>query len=234
MRIVILSAFYEPFMSGAEQLVKELSERIGETEEVVVLTARLQRSAVSREDRSNFILERLGVGHPWIDKFLFPLLAAWRVRHWQPDLVHAVMESYAGVALVGVKYFYPRARRLLTLQSGDLDDRRKQKQWHIRWAWRMIHQTPHHLTAISNFLADRAIKLGVPADHVSIIPNGVDLTSIPRPFRSNPNQIICVARLSWEKGLSDLLRAWKLVVAANPLVQLKIVGDGRNAQISRR
>src|SRR4030042_4580991 len=177
--VVILSVFYEPFMSGAEQMAKEIVERLGEKYEMVLIVARLDRKLAKAEQRNNFKLMRIGIGHKKIDKFLYPLLAALAVRKVRPHIAHAIMESYAGGTLVIIKYLCPRIIRILTLQRGDLDDPSKQNKFLIRIFWRPIHNSPDRITAISNFLADRAKQLGVAEDKILITPNGVDLSKIP-------------------------------------------------------
>lgn len=226
MKIAILSTFYEPYMSGAEQLVKHLLEKLDRSHELFLITARFNRELPQVEKRDGFVIYRVGLGHKTLDKFLYPLLAAWQVRRLKPQVVHAVMESYAGGALVLVKFFYSSSKRLLTLQSGDLDVSQKQKQFWLRIFWRAIHHAPHQITAISHFLAERARKLGVLESKIVVIPNGVDLAEIPAGIGQVPNRVVCVARLSWEKGLDDLINAWGKVVVDVPAAQLQIVGEG--------
>src|SRR3989339_949815 len=160
-KLVILSVNYEPYMSGAEQMVREILERLGEKYATTLLTARFDKKLPFYEKRAGFEIFRLGVGHKIVDKFLYPVLAAIKTRDLRPDIAHAVMESYAGGALVIIKYLYPKAKRILTLQSGDLDDNRKQKNHLIKLTWKIIHRSPHIITAISSFLARRAERLGV-------------------------------------------------------------------------
>lgn len=226
MKVVILSAFYEPYMSGAEQMVKQLLEKLDSSFKLVLVTARFDRKLPKTERHQNFLIYRVGLGHKKLDKFLFPFLAAWKVRQLKPHLVHAVMESYAGGALFLVKYFYPPARRLLTLQSGDLDAEHKQKQFWLRLFWKAIHFSPHKITAISNYLAERAHNLGVSTEKILVIPNGVDLSEIPRNISKIAYRVVCVARLSWEKGLDDLINAWGKVILEFPQAELFMVGEG--------
>ncbi|MCX6796384.1 MAG: hypothetical protein NTW06_02700 [Candidatus Falkowbacteria bacterium] len=134
-KLVILSAFYEPFMSGAEQMVKEILERLGDRYETTLITGKYDKSLLNFEKRNTFDLFRVGIGHKQIDKLLYPILAAWEVKKIKPDIAHAIMESYAGGALVLVKYFYPQAKRILTLQSGNLDHPNEHKRFLIRSFW---------------------------------------------------------------------------------------------------
>lgn len=225
-KLILLSAFYEPYMSGAEQMVKEILERLGGGYETVLITGRFDRGLSEREERPTFKLIRVGIGHKQIDKLLYPLLAALKARKLKPDIVHAVMESYAGGALVLVKYFYPRAKRILTLQSGDLDSEIKQSRRLLKLFWRPIHRSPHVVTAISSFLARRAEELGVSRDKIFITPNGVDLSRIPAGTEKIRERVICVARLSWEKGLDYLIKAWPEVLKTAPGAKLVLVGEG--------
>lgn len=223
--IVVLTAFYETLNGGAEQMAQEIAERLGSTYEITVITGRFRRSALKREERPAFTLYRVGLGLKYIDKLLYPWLAALKVQRLKPDIAHAVMESYAGVALVFIKRLYPRAKRILTLQSGDLDDARKQKKLGIKLFWRPIHLVPDKITAISGFLARRAERLGVKRENIRIIPNGVDLTKIPEQAEKIPNRVICVARFSWEKGIEYLIEAWPRVLKKVPTARLVFVGS---------
>ena len=225
-KLVIFSAFYEPYMSGAEQMVKEILEKLGGRFNTTLVTGRFDRGLPKTETRPTFKLIRVGVGHKQLDKLLYPILAAWQARRLRPQIVHAIMESYAGGALVFVKYFYPKAKRILTLQSGDLDDQLKQNKFLVRIFFRLIHRSPDRVTAISSFLADRARRLGVPEEKISITPNGVDFSKIPADTERKNKSVICVARLSWEKGLDYLIKAWPEILKAVPEAKLVLVGEG--------
>ncbi|MDD5749188.1 MAG: glycosyltransferase family 4 protein [Patescibacteria group bacterium] len=225
-KIVVLSAFYDPFISGAEQMVKELVERLGDVYEISLVTARLDKNLPKEEERKNFKIIRVGIGHKQIDKALFPLLANRPIIKIKPKIIHAIMESYAGIALVFSKYFYKKAKRILTLQSGDLDDPKKQKKFLIRFFWKSIHKSPDRITAISSFLADRARRLGVADEKIQLIPNGVDFSKVPQGIIQEKNKVVCLARLSWEKGLDYLVKAWPGVISQVPEAKLVLVGEG--------
>ena len=190
------------------------------------MTARLDRGLARVEERANFRLVRVGFGWKNFDKILYPFLAVWQVRKIKPEIAHAIMESYAGGALVLVKYFSPRVKLILTLQSGDLDDARKQKKFIVKFFWRLIHTSPDFVTAISSFLVERAVRLGVPREKIEITPNGIDFNEVPEKISKEKNRVICVARLSWEKGLNYLLDAWPKVLAEFSDAKLVFVGEG--------
>jgi len=226
-KIAILSAFYEPsVVGGAEKVVKEILVNLGDRHRMILLTARIDATLPVAENKGNYQIKRLGIGHPTIDKFLFPFLAAWETKKIKPQIAHAIMESYAGIALLLLKFIHPSAYRILTLQSGNLDDHTQQKKWYIRLPWKAIHLAPHKITAISNFLAKRAIRLGAKKKNVVIIPNGVDFSEVATLKEKNANQVICVGRFSWEKDHTSLLTAWPEVLNEIPDAKLILVSDG--------
>lgn len=222
--VILFSTFYRPLQSGAERFAEEVVARLGSRYRFVVVTARLRRALPAQEVIGQAQIVRLGLGTPF-DKWLYPPLAAWYAWRSRPALLHAVMESYAGIALLVCAFFLPRVPRLLTLQSGDLDDEDKQKKI-PQWLWRAVHRTPDHVTAISQFLADRAIRLRRSDRSISVIPNGVDRLQVPVAHNPVRGRIVCVARLSKEKGHADLLQALAGVRQSIPEAHLVLVGDG--------
>lgn len=74
-----------------------------------------------------------------------------------------------------------------------------------------------------------------PLPDVRLIPNGIDITQYsPQDVQLQTAQanreractVVCVARLSYEKGIDTLLHAWHLVQHEMPEARLRIVGDG--------
>lgn len=224
-KLVVLSAFYEPYMSGAEQMVKQIVENLGDFYDLTLITGLYDRELQKIEKRKNFKIIRVGVGHETIDKFLYPILANIKILKIKPQIIHAIMESYAGVALYFAKFISP-AKRILTLQSGDLDDKKKQNNIFIKLFWKKIHTSPDIITVISNFLSERAIRLGAKKENIHVIPNGIDFREVPGFIEKEKNRVICVARLSWEKGLDYLITAWSYVISKISDARLVIVGEG--------
>lgn len=224
--LVILSAFYDPYMSGAEQMVKQIVENFGDKYEITLITGRYDKVNPKEEKRQTFKLVRIGIGHKQIDKLLYIILAPFVARKYKPDIAHAIMESYAGGALVFLKYVYPQTKRILTLQSGDLDDGKKQSVWYINLFWKIIHRSPDIVTAISTALAKRAIGLGVSEDRVFITNNGLDFSEVPEGISKESGRVICVGRLSWEKAHKYILNAWPQVLEKYAGSKLFFAGEG--------
>lgn len=233
-KIVIFSCFYEPYTSGAERFVKEVTERLAGRFDFFILTARLDKKNPKQEIKtirgSSYEIRRIGFGTK-LDKWIYIILAPFYVMKFNPRIVHAVMESYAGVALMLYKWVDGDGKTILTLQSGDLDSGKK--QWKIPgFLWKGIHRTPDFITAISTFLRDRALRLGAKRSAVSVIPNGVDLKTIPAKNETIPHRVVCVARISWEKGIQYLVEAWPAVLREYPDATLVLVGPEDNREVN--
>ncbi len=234
-RLVLLSAFLSPHRSGAEAMVEEVSLRLADQYDITIVTARLSRalplrsaltpacpvgrpcpSPKGRGGTSSVCVIRLGLGTPF-DKYLFPFLAPFAARGLRPDIVHAVLESYAGFALVLCRWVVPRAKRILTLQSTNTS-----------LFLGLIHRSAHCITAISTALIERAKKFG--RSDVTLIPNGIDLVAIREAcsfHAKDSGRVLFVGRLESMKGVDTLLHAFsKAIVGLSPEVHLRIVGDG--------
>ena len=216
-RIVLLSAFLSPFRSGAEAMVEEVSLQLQDTFDVTIVTGRYRRS-LPRVDLlgRNVRVLRIGLGFP-MDKYLFPFLAPFAARSLQPSIIHAVLESYAGMALIFCRWCIPSAKRVLTLQSTNTS-----------LFLGAMHRSAHRITAISTALIQRAQTMG--RSDVLHIPNGINLAEIRRACLLHPKistRILFVGRLEHMKGVDVLLRAFaKIAASVDPTVHVRIVGNG--------
>lgn len=103
---------------------------------------------------------------------------------------------------------------------------------------RFIFRTACHVIACSTDLAQRAIGLGLPAAHATVIPYGVDIDRyVPAPqSRSRIREqlsisdaqpvIMAMGRLVYKKGFSYFIRAAALVLKQFPMAHFIIAGDG--------
>jgi len=76
--------------------------------------------------------------------------------------------------------------------------------------------------AVSRFVRDKYISLGIPEKKISVLCNFIDFDKIPLRQPHNDGYFIYIGRLSQEKGVWTLVRSF----AKNPHLTLKIVGDG--------
>lgn len=216
-KIVILSAFLTPFRSGAEACVEEVPPILSDRYDFVIVTARLQKDLPVKDEINGISVVRVGFGTS-SDKWLYPFLAPFVAKKLNPTIIHGVLETFAGLALLFCKMIVPNAKRVLTMQTTNRDFLKKP-----------IVKSPDAVTAISTDLIAQAKFFGR-KDTVHI-PNGVHLKDVPR-HQSVPGRLLFVGRLEPMKGVDTLLQALKAIVEKNAdrKVHLHIVGDGSQRQ----
>jgi len=229
-KLVLLSTFLTPLRSGAEACAEEIAHRTWERFDITVVTARLRRRLPEDDPfRGQATIVRVGIGHP-IDKWLFPFLAPFAARRAQPQIIHAVLESFAGLALVFCRFLVPRAKTILTCQSTNTS-----------LFVPLMHRRTDRVTVISRALQARAQQMG--RSDALLIPNGIDVPAIERSCAMNkkiPGRILFIGRLEAMKGVDVLLRALARVLEVPgpgvdaAALHLRIVGSGSEEKALRK
>jgi len=89
-----------------------------------------------------------------------------------------------------------------------------------------------HIIALSNELKNATIRFGVPAERITVIPNGVNISQFPvGPKDGRKNQLLFVGSLIERKGVSYLIEAMSVLKASYPDLQLIIVGEGKDRNV---
>ena len=92
---------------------------------------------------------------------------------------------------------------------------------------RMLGTWTRHVDAfiaLTDFQRDRMIAAGLPAEWVQVKPNFYPGNPAPVPWADRRPSVVFAGRLTAEKGVTALVRAWLVWGAAAP--ELRIVGDG--------
>jgi glycosyltransferase involved in cell wall biosynthesis len=217
-RIVILSAFLSPFRSGAEACAEEVALELCDRFDITIVTARM-RGDLPRNDllKGKVKIRRVGLGFGF-DKWLYPFLAPFAVKKLKPDVIHAVLETFAGLALHACRMTARGAKQILTLQTTNRNFLRKH-----------ILRTPAVVTAISVALVQKAAEYG--RTDVTVIPNGIHYARMREScgdIVKIPGRVLFVGRLEQMKGIDTLLRAFSILSHSSmePEAHLHIVGDG--------
>ena len=220
-RVVILSAFLSPYRSGAEACVEEVAKALATEYDITIVTAKLSRTRTPHPDPDPdpipYHVKYVGLGIP-ADKWLFPFLAPFAARKLKPDLIHAILETFAGLALVFCRFTCGKTKRLLTMQTTNRSLLKK-----------TITMSPDAVTAISRILKDMAEGYG--RTDVTLIPNGVPLAGLSKAREETtkvPGRIVFVGRIEKMKGIDTLIEAMRILTEKHGVgdAHLHIVGAG--------
>ncbi len=241
-RIIVFSLAYFPFVGGAEVALREVMTRLKHKYEFQVVTARMKRLPTT-EMMDGILVHRIGFGIQWLDKLLFfPCAILYGLFH-RADKVFGLLENQAALAARFVAWMQS-VSCVINLQSGDSEEyiRRKLGPFYFLYKW--VYARKPEYVVLSKYLKRRALSHGVPAEHIRIIPNGVDtklftrkgvnVKKIRQQLRAeNKKIIITVSRLTLKNAVDDLIKAFAIVRKHVSSV-LVICGTGEDEQKLKR
>ncbi len=162
------------------------------------------------------------------------------IKQFSPDIIHfhtpSALGSNAifcakklGIPLVGSFHTYfmePEYMRILGLHKIHLD-----KNFFVQKAgWKfasLFYTQADHIVSPSNYTKEHLRENGI-NQPITVISNGVDLLAVHKkniPYQDR-KYFLYVGRVSREKNLDTLIRAFHLFSKKNSTIHLKIVGDG--------
>lgn len=243
MKVLIFSLAYHPFIGGAEVAIKEITDRLPDIRFDMV-TVNLDGKQKAEEKIGNINIHRIGKGK--FSKYFFPFSAKkYAERFYKEkkyDAVWSIMANQAGLAAYFFKKKNPNIPFLLTLQEGDSEFDIWLRTFYMRHLYKNIYRSADYIQAISNFLSERAKKMGAKCP-VEVVPNGVDLErtknyesdSVNKDINRYKNHeeekiIITASRLVRKNGIDTLIRTIKILIddQRNIPVKLVILGRGRD------
>lgn len=78
--------------------------------------------------------------------------------------------------------------------------------------------------SLTEFQKERLVAAGLPMEKVMVKPNFFSANPVPLPWSKRDAYVVFVGRLSSEKGVETLVRAWELIGKSAP--ELRVIGDG--------
>jgi glycosyltransferase involved in cell wall biosynthesis len=155
-----------------------------------------------------------------------------RLQEKQADLIHANFAEGGPAAVSLSKHL--RLPLILHLRGGaellpDHELRRHLFQLPFLAHRKRLWQRASLFLCVSNFIREKAIKAGFPAEKVRVHYTGMDLrtfTITEQSDHKDPNMVLYVGRLVPYKGCDYLIRAMQQVQQRQPEAHLVIIGDG--------
>jgi glycosyltransferase involved in cell wall biosynthesis len=240
-RILLVTQRFRPLIGGAESVLGELArELVRQGHEVTVLTARWESNwpAAERVDDVEIVRIPFRQIRFWGTWRFMRALKRWLIEHGrQFDVWYVSMLKHCAWVAVSSS---GRCRVPVVLRpegSGPTGDVAWQEHALGGKLIRGRCRRAAALVANSSHVRAELEQAGMPPGRIRDIPNGVPvpptLDEIDRGawrqrlgLKVTAPVAVFTGRLSPEKGLTDLIGAWKRVQAALPDAQLVIVGSG--------
>jgi glycosyltransferase involved in cell wall biosynthesis len=241
LRILFISQRFRPLIGGAESVLWELArEFVRQEHEVTVVTARWERQWPHEERAEGVEIIRLPFQRIrfWGTWRFIGSLRRWLLKQGGAfDIWYVSMLKHCAWAAIGASW---RCRVPVVLRpegSGPTGD--------VAWGERALGgklirrrcRRARALVAIGPHVRDELERAGFAKHLIRDIPNGVPVPpladTIDRKawrqrlgFSAASPLAVFIGRISPEKGLGDLIAAWKQVQPHMPSAQLAIVGNG--------
>lgn len=252
-RLLVLASTYPRWMGDHEPgFVHELSKRLTDKFDVVVISPHAPDSAVSEEmdgvevrrfryapARFETLVNNGGIVtnlRTYLWKWLLlPLFFAglcWStfqvIRKFKPDVIHAHWLIPQGFVLLFLKCLGVRVPPyLVTSHGADLFALRARP---LAWLKRQVALHAGAVSVVSRVMRDELALLGVPKNSIQVRSMGVDLlgrfTPVETGRAGHTCQILFVGRLVEKKGTKYLIEAIPDVAREFPSLIVRIVGHG--------
>ncbi len=157
-------------------------------------------------------------------------------EHGHFDVVHAHSSKAGGLARLALWLRSDRPRCVYTPHAFvSLNDRQRLKGRVYGTIEKFLARRTDSIICVSDFERDHALELGIPAERLCVVPNGIDarpqtaLRSYRREALGLAPESICigtVGRLSDQKSVDRLISAFAMLDLHDRDVHLLIVGDG--------
>jgi glycosyltransferase involved in cell wall biosynthesis len=239
MKILMVISQFCPIIGGAEKQAQLLAQKLIEKGvEVKVVTGWWKMKTPRKEILNGVqIFRNFSFWGMWGVKGLRPLgvlmymisLAVYLVVHKNDyDIIHVHQALYPAFVSTFVGQQVLRKPVIVkTASSGITSDIEQLKQVPLgNYQLRYLLSKMNSLVTVSNAGGKEFTSLGFPESRIKNIPNGVALPHHGKVNYGQVKRVITTARLSKEKGIDILIRAWGHVVSEEKESKLVIVGDG--------
>ncbi len=242
MKILMVISQFHPIIGGAEKQAQVLSKKLIEKGQRVNLVTGWWKFGTPRKETIDGVKVFrnfcgwgiLGItSHRtirMIGGIVYAIsLGAYLLIHGREyDVIHVHQFLYpAFVSLLIGKEVLKKPVIVKSASSGSTSDIQRLKRvpsGHIQL--KFLLKELEHLIAVSEATGEDFKQIGYPESRISYIPNGVDSPVQEKVTYHQVSQAITITRLSQEKGVDVLLKAWAEVIREQKNLKLLILGSG--------
>jgi glycosyltransferase involved in cell wall biosynthesis len=236
--LMVISQFH-PIIGGAEKQAKLLAKKLIEKGvNVTILTGWWKFGMPRREMVDGISVFRnfscwgmfgiKGIRTLAALIYMFTLGLYLLVHRREYDIIHVHQALYpAFVSVLVGKQVLGKSVIVKTASSGMTSDIKQLKRYPLgNTQLRYLIKQMGCLVANSKVGGDEFKQIGFPASKIVFIPNGVEIPKAKGISFREVKLVMAIARLSLEKGIDVLLKAWVEVAALHPTLKLIIAGQG--------
>ncbi|MBI4068102.1 glycosyltransferase family 4 protein [Candidatus Kaiserbacteria bacterium] len=259
-RILFFSLTYHPFIGGAEVAIKEVTDRISQSEYAFdMITLRFDSALPKFERVGNIDVFRIGFTRRGatmtdlkkfplaLNKYLYPFwaLAAAVVLHRRKryDAVMSVMTSYSSFAALFFKMLFPAVPYIVRSDDGDPIEHLKKRVGIFSPLFTRVFTKADFAVTTSSYLERFVRSMGYKGP-LAVVPNGVnaahfsqryapeELNALKRALGKKKEDVylITTSRLVSKNACDDVIRALPLLPAR---VSFLIFGTGPDETMLR-
>ncbi|MBM4309256.1 MAG: glycosyltransferase family 4 protein [Deltaproteobacteria bacterium] len=239
MKILMVISQFHPIIGGTERQAKLLAQTLrGKGVKVSILTGCWRFGTAHYEEIDGIPIFRnfacwgmfgiKGVRTLSGLIYMFTLGLYLFMHRREYDIIHVHQALYPAFVSVFVgKQILGKPVLVKTASSGETSDINGLKRFPLgSFQLKYLLKEMELLVAVSKVSAKEFEQLRFPKERIVNIPNGVE---VPKEDRTSYDQVIhaiTTARLSREKGVDILLKAWKNVFKEEKTLKLAIIGSG--------
>jgi len=236
MKICIIVPSFPPTLGGAEVGAYELSKKLSEDNEVIVLT-KSKKNARKIENFGRMKVMRIfpNVKSYMLSFFILGFLySLFYLKKIKPDIcnIHYIIPYGLG-SLIACKLM--EIPTVLTIVGWDIYDPLVKPRMFYRPCIRYCLKIADRVVSVSNFIKKKAQEIWYNRMDIKVIPYGIDINKFrPRQRREMTNKyklgdtkvILAVQRLHARKRVSVLIKSLSFLKRKFEKFTLLVVGDG--------
>jgi glycosyltransferase involved in cell wall biosynthesis len=232
MHIAILTELFYPHVGGTEVRLYEMSKRlVRRGHEVDVFTIQHSPNASQEEDLEAIHVKRYAYSPKYVTASGF--------RSWSGVIRYSLSTVFKALGTDYDIYYFGQWPVLHAVLTKPIVSRCVQ-EWCEVWyekivaLERILSKVMDNHVAVSEFTKRRMVEfLHLDPNHVTIIPNGVDLQKYRNGLGKTWGRMIYIGRVAPHKGLNLLLDAFRIIKDKAPQVELYIAGSGSHLKTLR-
>ena len=243
-RAVVLTPFFRPIVGGVESNAERLARYLAAAGfGITVLTKRLTPDLPEQEPLDGATIRRigpLGPRSPGAKWQMLPAVATWLVSHRHDyDVVASIDCRGVGLGAIAARTITRRPVIAQPQTTGVLvpDGTEGTGRSAVKRMLGGVYSRADAIACIAHTIEREALARQIPSSRVHFLPNAIDMTRFRPPTpdeRANARQrlevsddaVVClfVGRLSREKGLMDLMEAWRILAPVTTRSMLVVAG----------